>query len=111
MEKEQLIPNTTYKIVYNQQWCHVASANNKSLDVEFHTEGQVREVIFIGLIEISKQKRNIFYSVSTGQYYMFGVDNLDYIITPEQESLIKAIESTEEHLNNLKQQLYGSTKN
>lgn len=114
MKQEKLIVGGDYLIKYGSQYCHTAVCIHKAKVEHLNTNTTPFTARFVGTINLPEQpiskstERNIFYT-HTGEYLMFGTQNLDYIASIEEFKLLSAIEKTEKHLASLKNELlrYG----
>ena len=86
MKQEDLVVGKEYLLKKTGSLCHFCSFNNGTINPTAFEESVG---IFIGMIELSSGKRNVFFKDNTQSgYLMFSTERLDYIIE-ESEVLLK----------------------
>ena len=79
IEKEELALEVgkTYLIEYNDEFCHA-----RGVEDSFDALSEPRKLIFVGRVLLGQESgyRNIFMGLNHGSYYMFGDEDLSYVV-------------------------------
>jgi hypothetical protein len=79
VEKEELVLEVgkTYLIKYNDEFCHA-----RGVEGSFDVLSEPRELIFVGRVLLGQESgyRNIFIGWNYSSYYMFGDEDLSYVV-------------------------------
>lgn len=101
----KLIPNQIYTIQYSGEFCHSTSVIGREESPLNKDNGYKIKAIFVGTISIEHGNRNIFFSESKSDYFMFSAYNvenyvLDYYLQKEKAELLQRLSEIETLLSN-----------
>ena len=66
----ELVVGKDYDLIRTGSFCHQANSDTRNP----WKDSEVRTAMFVGTISTRAGKRNIFYEISSGTYYMFSAE-------------------------------------